>query len=120
MTIQMAPISVTRIFLDSDIAEQIGDFEFTIDCGSIYFGAVYDGEGDLQAIDQYFYTESYSLDDLNKAAGNNQLLSVDVKDFQAKTYLLTKMDGEKEWLRFHAVVPQRVDTDYFCQKYIGK
>lgn len=120
MKMQMIEVPVKKIFVDSDTAVRNGIYEFTIDCGAVYFGAVYDGDGQLTAIDQYFYTEEASHDDMAEAAGDNQLLNVDSKDYWAKTYLLTKEEKDQEWLRFHAVVPQTIDPDYFYQKYIGE
>ncbi|MDD4601677.1 hypothetical protein SDC9_27462 [bioreactor metagenome] len=116
---QMSVLPVKRVFLDSDAANEDGLFEFTIDCGAVYFGAVYDGDGQLTTIDQYFYTENYSREDLDSAAKTVQLLAIDNRDYKAKTYLITKLENGQEWLRFHAVVAQEINADYFYQKYVG-
>ncbi|MDF2928916.1 MAG: hypothetical protein K0Q75_1154 [Anaerospora sp.] len=50
----------------------------------------------------------------------DELLSVDCRDFPAKAYLLTKEEQGNEWLRFHAIVPDEIDPDYFYQKYLGE
>lgn len=120
LRIQMSELPVKKVFLDSETANEDGLFEFTVDCGAVYFGAVYDGDGQLTTVDQYFYTENYSREDLESAAKNVQLLSVDTRDYKPKTYLLTKMESEQEWLRFHAIVPQEINPDYFYQKYVGE
>jgi hypothetical protein len=117
--IQMSQIPVKKVYLNSKITSHIASYEFSIDCGAVYFGAIYDDEGNLQTVDQYFYTERYSRDDLESAAVGSDFLSVDSKDYRARTYLLTKYDGKNEWLRFHAVVPQEINPEYFNQKYIG-
>lgn len=117
---QMSQLPIKRVFLDSDVVNEDGLFEFTVDCGAVYFGAVYDGDGQLTTVDQYFYTDTYSREDLESAAKNIQLLTVDDRDYQAKTYLITKVENGQEWLRFHAVVPQKINPDYFYQKYIGE
>jgi len=117
---QMNQLPVKRVLLDSRVANEDGTYEFTVDCGVVYFGAVYDNDGNLITVDQYFYTESCSRNDLENSVDNNELLSVDNRDYWAKTYLLTKQEGDNEWLRFHAVVPQEIDPDYFHQKYIGE
>ncbi|MPN47769.1 hypothetical protein SDC9_195373 [bioreactor metagenome] len=117
--IQMSQIPVKKVYLNSKISSHIGSYEFSIDCGAVYFGAIYDDEGNLQTVDQYFYTERYSRDDLESAAAGSDLLSVDSRDYRARTYMLTKYDGKNEWLRFHAVVPQEINPEYFNQKYIG-
>lgn len=120
MRVQMSQLPVKRVFLDSDIAAEDGIFEFVIDCGAVYFGAVYDSEGELTTVDQYFFSETYSREDLESASQDDQLLSVDNKDYWAKTYLLSKIKSGQEWLRFHAVVPQEINPDYFYQKYVGE
>lgn len=116
----MSQIPVKRVYLDSQNANETGNYEFTIDCGAVYFGAVYDNDGDLMTVDQYFYTERNSRDDLESAADSSELLSVDKRDFRSRTYMLTKDDGKNEWIRFHAVVPQDINPDYFHNKYIGE
>lgn len=120
MTIKMSPVSVERIFFDTRTPDVTGDFEFTVDCGAVYFGAVYNNDGTLRAIDQYFYTEAFSRDDMDEALDTDELLSVEGGDFPVKTYLLSREEGGNEWLRFHAVVPDAIDPDYFHQKYIGE
>ncbi|SDF48515.1 hypothetical protein [Sporolituus thermophilus] len=120
MTIKMTRIPVKRILFDSRTPDDNNTFEFTIDCGAVYFGAVYDGDGSLLTIDQYFYTDNFSRDDLDSVVVDDQLLAVDDRDFPTKTYLLTKGIAGNEWLRFHAVVPDEIDPDYFYQKYVGE
>lgn len=120
MAIQMTQVAVNRIFLDNSTPADDGSYEFTMDCGAVYFGAVYDSDGALQAIDQYFYCSTFSRDDMDDAMKQEDLLTVDTRDFSVKAYMLTKSINEKEWLRFHAVVPQEIDIDYFFQKYIGE
>ncbi|HMM21728.1 MAG TPA: hypothetical protein PKA10_13505 [Selenomonadales bacterium] len=120
MTIKMSPVSVDRIFFDIRTPAITGDYEFTVDCGAVYFGAVYNDDGTLRAIDQYFYTEAFSRDDMEEALEMDELLSVDSRDFPVKTYLLSREEAGNEWLRFHAVVPEVIDPDYFHQKYIGE
>ncbi len=120
MGIQMTQLPIKRVFIDSRTANEDGNYEFTIDCGAVYFGAAYDNDGSLLAVDQYFYTDSCSQNDLERAVNGKDLLSVDIKDYPVKTYLLNKHERGNEWLRFHAVVPQDVDPDYFHQKYIGE
>lgn len=120
MTMKMSAVPVERVFLDTRTPAMTGEYEFTIDCGAVYFGAVYSDEGTLQFVDQYFYTESFSRDDMDEALGVDDLLFVDNRDYPVKTYLLTKEDGGDEWLRFHAVVPEEIDPAYFRQKYGGQ
>ena len=119
MGMKMSRVPVERVFLDSRTPDTTGEYEFTIDCGAVYFGAVYSGEGSLQFVDQYFYTESFSREDMEEAADVTDLMFVDDRDYPVKTYLLTKEDDGNEWLRFHAVVPVVIDPEYFRQKYNG-
>ena len=119
MAIQMTVIEVERVLFDGRSPDAMSQYEFTIDCGVVYFGAVYDGEGELQSIDQYFYTSETSRDDLEEAIAESELLSVDNHDFPVKTWLLIKQDKGNEWMRFHAVVADQIDPDYFYQKYLG-
>ena len=119
MPIKMSQVPVERVFLDIRTPETTGAYEFTIDCGAVYFGAVYGDDGTLLAVDQYFYTESFSRDDMEDVLSTDQLMFVDDQDFPVKTYLLTKPENGGEWLRFHAVVPEEINPDYFQQKYIG-
>lgn len=119
MAMRMSPVPVEGVFLDIRTPDTQGEYEFTVDCGAVYFGAVYDGDGDLLAVDQYFYTEAFSRDDMEETLEIDELLSVDNRDFPVKTYLLSKEEQGKEWLRFHAVVPDQISPDYFYQKYIG-
>lgn len=120
MAMKMNQIPVERIFLDVRTPDIAGGYEFTLDCGAVYFGAVYDDDGSLLAIDQYFYTENFSRDDMEDAIDTRDLLAVDDRDFPSKTYLLSKVEDGNEWLRFHAVVPEEINPDYFHQKYIGE
>lgn len=119
MGIVMNHIPVKNIFLDRRLEDTDGSFEFTVDCGSVYFGAVYDRAGDLLFIDQYFYSDDYSREDLSDAIIHKDLLSIEQGDFPAKTYLLTRSVAGQEWLHFHAVVSQKINPDYFEHKYIG-
>lgn len=119
MGIVMNHMPVKNIFLDRRLEETDGSYEFTIDCGSVYFGAVYDQAGDLLFIDQYFYSDDYSREDLSDAIIHKDLLSVEQSDFPVKAYLLTRSWGEQEWLHFHAVVSQNINPNYFETKYIG-
>jgi hypothetical protein len=119
MPIKMDQVPVDRIFLDIRTPMDNGSYEFTIDCGAVYFGAEYDDDGTLIAVDQYFYTDAFSRDDMEDSADNDALLSVDDRDFPLKVYLLTKQESGTEWLRFHAVVPEEINPDYFYQKYLG-
>jgi hypothetical protein len=57
---------------------------------------------------------------MQQAIGDKQLLSVDNRDYPVKSYLLTKNEHGTEWLRFHAIIPQSVNPDYFYQKYVGE
>lgn len=120
MPIQMSRVQVDQVFLDKHMPEMSGSYEFTIDCGAVYFGAVYGDDGTLRAIDQYFYTDSFSRDDVAEATVVDDLLSIDERDFPVKTYLLTKTEDGREWLRFHAVVPDEINPVYFHQKYLGE
>jgi hypothetical protein len=120
MSVKMSQLPVNRVFFDSSSPEEEGQYEFTIDCGAVYFGAVYDDDGTLMTIDQYFFTETFSRDDLDDAIQEHQLLFVDDSDFAAKTYLLIKHIDGNEWTRFHAVVPEAINPDYFHEKYIGE
>lgn len=117
---KMSPMEVQRVFFDECSPDRIQQYEFTIDCGAVYFGAVYDSDGTLVSIDQYFYSQEVSRDDLDEAIGEAELLSVDSRDFPVKAWLLTKEDRGVEWLRFHAVVPDEIDPDYFYSKYLGE
>lgn len=74
----------------------------------------------MQFIDQYFYTPSRSHDDMERESMLKALLQVESDDFPVKAYLLAKEEAGKEWIRFHAIVPQAVNGDYFFQKYIGE
>lgn len=114
----MSVLPIARIFLDSTTPQTAEHYEFTLDCGAVYFGAMYDTNGQLAAINQYFYTENTSRDDLNSAMGYNQLISVDKQDFPAKAYLLRRQIKAREWLHFHAVVPQTIDPEYWRRKYL--
>lgn len=118
MSIQMSRLTVNRVLFDSRSPNDNGTYEFTIDCGSVYFGAVYDGDGSLLTVDQYFYSATFSHDDLDEVIAGHDLLAVDDRDYPAKTYLLSKDIGGNEWLRFHAVVPSDIDPDYYHHKYI--
>lgn len=120
MRISMSPVAVNKVFLDRGAPDAIGRFEFTVDCGAVYFGAVYNDDGTLMAVDQYFFTDDFSRDDLGGAEDEDEMLSVDERDFPVKTYLLTRQVRGSEWLRFHAVVPADIDSAYFGQKYIGE
>lgn len=120
MPMKMSQVPVERIFLDVRTPEATGSYEFTVDCGAVYFGAVYDDDGTLIAIDQYFYTENFSRDDVEDAVDGEEMLFIDNRDFPVKTYLITKAENGTEWLRFHAVVPDEINPDYFYQKYIGE
>jgi len=120
MSIKMSCVPVRKIYFDSRTPQQDGTFEFTIDCGAVYFGAVYDNDGTLLTIDQYFFTENFSREALNSAVETEDLLTVDDQDYIAKAYLLTKNINGNEWLRFHAVVPEIINPDYFHAKYLGE
>lgn len=115
----MSRLQVDDIFLDSRMLAENGTYEFIVDCDAVYFGAVYDGNGNLIAIDQYFFTKDWSRDALADANDALELLNIDFGEFPVDPYLLTKERNGKEWLRFHAVVPKRIDTEYFYEKYIG-
>jgi len=120
MPVKMSRVPVDGIFLDAHDPDSNGSYEFTIDCGALYFGAIYDADGSLTAIDQYFYTDRQSHDELEDAIDGQDLLYIDERDYPVKTYLLTKEEGGQEWLRFHAVVPEEINPDYFYQKYVGE
>lgn len=120
MAMKMGRIPVRRVLLNSQVANDEGEFEFVIDCESIYFDVGYDNAGELQTIEQYFFTGRNSHADIHAAVEEQNLLSVDDSDFPVKGYLLAKQEEGNEWLRFHAVVPKKVDPDYFHQKYLGE
>ena len=120
MTIQMSRLPVKKIGIDGSTLSEDGNYEFTVDCGAVYFGAVYDNDGQLKAVDQYFYSDRFSHDDLEGAMDAQQLLTVDDRDFTVKAYLLSKTINNKEWLRFHAVVPCAINPDYFYNKFVGE
>jgi len=96
------------------------NFEFTIDCGAVYFGAVYDNDGRLAHIDQYFFTDNASRWDLASAVSHGDEVVIDEQDFPVSTHLITKKENGEEWLRFHAIVPDIIDTAYFARKYINE
>lgn len=114
-----AAVPIHKILLNTFTPDD-NNFEFTIDCGAVYFGAVYDKKGGLQHIDQYFYTENASRWDLASAIAHGEEILVDEEDYPVEAYLITKQEGGEEWLRFHAVVPDRLDTEYFAQKYLNE
>ena len=120
MAMKMGRIPVRRVFFNSQVASDEGEFEFVIDCESIYFDVAYDNAGNLQSLEQYFFTSRNSHADIDEAVEGHNLLSVDDSDFPVKSYLLAKQEEGNEWLRFHAVVPKTVDPDYFHQKYLGE
>ncbi|MCX7781398.1 MAG: hypothetical protein N2491_10945 [Negativicutes bacterium] len=120
MSIAMSRIPVKAVYLDSRLTDENGTYEFTVDCGSVYFGAVYDQEGELMFVDQYFYSDTFSPDKLTEAISHAELLNVEMRDYPVKAYLLAKNINGNEWVRFHAVVSQNIDPDYFHQKYIGE
>ncbi|GMB00318.1 hypothetical protein [Pelosinus sp. IPA-1] len=120
MATKMGPLPIKKVMFNSKVANDDGEYEFIIDCESVYFDVGYDNEGNLQFVDQYFYTERHSHGDINYALEQEDLLSVDDTDFPVKSYLLAKQENGNEWLRFHAVVPKTVDPGYFHQKYIGE
>ena len=119
MVMKMGQLPVKKVLINSDTAYDEGEFEFVIDCESVYFNALYDNDGKLQCVDQYFYTKNRSHDDIESACEEQELLNVDNSDFPVKGYLLAKQEQGNEWLRFHAVVPKEVDPDYFQQKYLN-
>lgn len=96
------------------------NFEFTIDCGAVYFGAVYDHHGRLAHIDQYFFTDKASRWDLASAVAHGDETIIDEQDYPVTAYLITKNENGEEWLRFHAIVPDIIDTTYFARKYINQ
>lgn len=118
MTVKMGELPIKKVLLNSQTANHEGECEFIIDCEAVYFNAIYDNGGQLQCVDQYFYTENHSHDDIESAAAEQELLSVDQEDFPAKSYLLAKQEQGEEWLRFHAVVPKMINHEYFHQKYL--
>jgi len=120
MVMKMGQLPIEKVLINSHTACDEGEFEFIIDCESVYFNALYDNDGKLQYVDQYFYTANRSHDDIDSATEEQELLSVDHIDFPVKSYLLAKQEQGNEWLRFHAVVPKEIDPDYFQQKYIGE
>lgn len=120
MTTKMSQVPVNRVFLDIRTPDVADRYEFTIDCGAVYFGAVYDDEGSLMFVDQYFFTEDFSRDDMEDGIDTKDLLYVDNRDYPTKTYMLTKEEQGNEWLRFHAVVPEEINPDYFYSKYMGE
>lgn len=113
-------LPIENIYIDTRTLDEHGPFEFTVDCGSVYFGAVYDGDGSLQAIDQYFYSKDYSHDDLEGSYEEHEIVDVEDEDFPVETYMLNKYEDGNEWLRFHAIVPDKINTHYFYEKYIKK
>lgn len=119
MSIHMSQLPVKRVCLDGHTLSEDGTYEFTVDCGAVYFGAVYNNDGNLQSIDQFFYTDRFSREDLNGAVKDDQLFTVDDYDFPTKAYLLSKKTLGKDWLRFHAIVPCNINPDYFYNKFIG-
>ncbi|SDE61301.1 hypothetical protein [Sporomusa acidovorans] len=119
MSIHMSQIPVKKVCIDGHALTENGTYEFTVDCGAVFFGAIYNSEGSLQSVDQFFYTDRFSRDDVEGAIKNDQLFSVDDRDFPIKAYLLSKTISGREWLRFHAVVPCAVNPDYFYNKFIG-
>ncbi|HWR05592.1 hypothetical protein [Sporomusa sp.] len=120
MSIHMSQLPVKKVFIDAGTLSGDGIYEFTVDCGAVYFGAVYDNDGNLRSIDQYFYTDRFSRDDIESAINDDQLLTVDNRDFPTKAYLLSKNVSGQDWLRFHAIVPCAVNPDYFYNKFIGE
>ncbi|MDF2572677.1 MAG: hypothetical protein K0R55_4281 [Sporomusa sp.] len=120
MSIHMSQLPVKKVYIDGRSLSEDGTYEFTVDCGAVYFDAIYDNDGKLKSIEQYFYTDRFSRDDLDSALQDNQLLTVDERDFPAKPYLLSKIISGQDWLRFHAVVPCAVNPDYFYNKFIGE
>lgn len=117
---KMGQLPVRKVLLHSETANSEGECEFIIDCEAVYFNAIYDNGGKLQCVDQYFYTENHSHDDIESATAEEELLSVDQHDFPVKSYLLAKQEQGDEWLRFHAVVPKTIDHEYFHHKYLVK
>lgn len=120
MGIEMSRLPVKAVYLDSRMPDENGTYEFTIDCGAVYFGAVYDDQGDLMFVDQYFYSDDCSHDGLTEAVSHEEMLTVEDRDYPVKAYLLNKDMEGNEWLRFHAVVSEAINPDYFHQKYIGE
>ncbi len=120
MGIQMSFLPVDRILFDSRLPDDNGNFEFILDNGAVYFGTVYDGDGSLLTIDQYFFSRDFCREKMESAIDNRELLQIDISDFPVKTYMLNKNIDGTEWLRFHAVVPSQIDPDYYYQKYIGE
>lgn len=120
MAIKMGSLPVKKVLLKSEIVSDEGEYEFIVDCESVYFDVGYDNSGNLQFVDQYFYTDRNSPGILCSAAEKSLLLHVDEIDFPAKSYLLAKREKGNEWVRFHAVVPKVIDPGYFHQKYLGE
>ena len=120
MVTKMGKLPIKKVLLNSQTMTAEGEFEFIIDCESVYFNALYDNDGKLQYLDQYFFTEHRSHDDMDSATREQEFLGVDDQDFPVKSYLLAKEEQGNEWLRFHAVVPKEVNPDYFHQKYLGE
>lgn len=120
MAMKMGQLPVKKVLLNSKTVSDEGEYEFIIDCESVYFNALYDNDGTLQDVDQYFYTDKLSYEDLDRATAEHELLSVDTNDFPVKSYMLAKQEHGNEWMRFHAVVPKNVNPDYFHQKYLGE
>ncbi|WP_312423716.1 hypothetical protein [Anaerospora hongkongensis] len=115
---KMSRVPVERVYMGR-MPFNGNNYEFTIDCGAVYFDAVYNDEGSLLQINQYFYSEADADEELEAAGEEEELLSIDCRDFPAKAYLLTKEEKGNEWLRFHAIVPEEIDPEYFYQKYLG-
>lgn len=120
MVTKMGKLPIKKVLLNSQTMCNEGEFEFIIDCESVYFNALYDNDGKLQYVDQYFYTEHNSHDDIDSAIDEQEVLGIDDYDFPVKSYLLAKQEHGNEWLRFHAIVPKEVNPDYFQQKYLGE
>lgn len=116
---RMSKVPVERVYIGR-IPFAGNNYEFTVDCGAVYFDVVYDEEGTLLQIKQYFYSEADAEEEIEETVEQDELLSVDCRDYPAKAYLLTKEENGNEWLRFHAIVPDEIDPDYFYQKYLGE
>jgi hypothetical protein len=117
MRMKMSRVPVDRVFLDRRGPTVTGECEFTVDCGSVYFGAVYAGDGNLLTVDQYFYSEEFSHTTWRRRSPR-VLIS-----------WTTGISGEDVLLRRGgrrgvAAVPrggaEGVDPDYYRQKYIGE
>ena len=115
---RMSRVPVERVYIGR-LPLSGNNYEFTVDCGAVYFDAVYDRAGALLQINQYFYSEADAEEEMEAAGEQEELFSVDYRDFPAKAYLLTKEEKGNEWLRFHAIVPEEIDPEYFYQKYLG-